>query len=487
MSRLAKAVAMFGASSVIGTLTQVIKGKLAAVVLGPAGVGVLGQLTNLWSLFNAVSGLSLFNGVIQRIASGVKNEDQKLVTQQFGSSLLFLTIFSCFSALSGVILSSTLSHLVFGDGGQRAPLIALILLSVPFGVTSQTYRSLMSGHALIRPVVTAQVAADLMGVVSFIPLVLWKGLWGAVLGFCLLQVFKLFFQLRAVRKSLGGKFILPSFRDFRLSEVQANLGFGANGILMAIMSVGSVLIIVRMIISVESLEAAGVYSSAWKVAALYFGAIYAAAGGFFLPTLVAARNAFEMEARVNETAALYLIVLPPAIICLLGTAPELMTLLFTTEFVGSAALLALMLPADLMRVTAETMGLCFLATRRLLRYSLIYIAWVAFFLLTSYALLLEWGLLGVASAYFISHFLNFFIVIVLCRLTFGMGLHSSTWQSLWIGMGLCLVPAALVIGEASFGWRILVSSLMLLIFISLNWRKPVFKKALDKITSRLIQ
>lgn len=487
MSRLAKAVALFGASSVIGTLTQVLKGKVAALVLGPAGVGVLGQLTNLWSLFNAISGLSLFNGIVQRIASGIRDGDQDLVTRQFATSLLFLTIFSCFATLVGVALSPWMSHLVFGDDGQRAPLVAVVLLCIPFSVTSQTYRSVMTGHALVKPVVKAQVAADLLSAITFIPLVVWLDLWGAVIGFCLLQVFKLAFQLRAVKHSLGGRFISPSFRDFRSQEIQTNLGFGANGILMAVMSVGAVLIIVRMIISVEGMEAAGLYTSAWKVATLYFGAIYAAAGGFFLPMLVAARNHNELSERVNETAGLYLIILPPAIICLLGFAPELMTLLFSNEFASSATLLALMLPADLMRVTAETMGLCFLATRKLFKYSIIYLAWVVLFLAASYAMLLQWGLNGVAFAYLGSHLLNFVIVVVLCAFTFNFGLASSVWKSLLVGMGLCVLPSGLVLGEAGLGWRVIGTTFMLALFLFVNWRQPEFQRIHKKIIHRLIK
>jgi PST family polysaccharide transporter len=485
MSRLAKAVALFGASSVVGTLSQILKGKLAAFVLGPVGVGVLGQLTNLWTLFNALSGLSLYNGIVQRIAAGVRDEDRELVARHFSSSLLFLTAFSCSTSVLGAIFSPFISDLVFGDRGQRSLLVAVILLSVPLGVTAQTYRSLMTGHTLVKPVVVAQVASDILGALVFIPLILWKGLLGAVLAFCGLQLFKIFFQLRVVAAELGRRYLRPSLRGFSWGEVRVNLGFGANGMLMAIMSIGTSLALVRMIISSEGLEATGLYSAAWKVATLYFGAIYAAAGGFFLPLLVATKSDAELEGRVNETALLYLFLLPPAIVALLAAAPELMTLLFTREFKPSAALLSMMLPADLMRITAETMGLAFLAKRKLFKYSVIYLGWVIAFLCVSYFSLEVWGLQGIAVAYLVAHTLNLAVVIVLCRSTFSMRLQSGTSQALLLGLAACCIPALMMWGGASFAARLAVSFVTLAAWLALSWRQPMFQELSHRLIRRL--
>jgi len=68
VSSLGKAFAFFTGASIIGSFTQVIKGKITAVLLGTEGVGVLNQLTSLWSLFSAVASLGFYNGMLRHLA-----------------------------------------------------------------------------------------------------------------------------------------------------------------------------------------------------------------------------------------------------------------------------------------------------------------------------------------------------------------------------------------------------------------------------------
>jgi len=485
MSKLAKAVAWFGASSVIGTVIQVAKGKFGALVLGPEGVGILGQLTNLWSLFSTISGLSFFNGIIQRVASGIRDDDQLVVARQFSTSLLFLTLFSCVTSLLGAILASPLSHLIFSDNGQRAGLVALILLSIPFGVTSQTYRSLLTGHSLVRPVVKAQVAADVLGVLVFIPLLLSYGMWGAVAAFGLLQVFKLALQVRVVALHVGRQFLLPSYRLFDWKEVRRNVTFGANGILMQVMGIGSAIMVVRLIITSSGMEAAGIYSAAWKVSALYFGAIYAAAGGYFLPMLVATKTNIELSERVNETASLYLYLLPPAVIGLVVSGREILTVLFTSEFRTAAVLMALMLPADLLRITSETKGLVYLARRKLIVYSTIYAFWAIAFLGLSFFMLKLWGLVGVAAAYLIAHALNFSIVSLLVRRDFGFTMSSRTKTAFLSGCLSCAAASVVALCVIDLPLRLGLGAAIGLAWLRFSWGDPEFRNLALKTLKRM--
>lgn len=485
MTKLAKAVALFGASSLLGTATQVVKGKLSAVVLGSEGVGVLGQLTNLWSLFSALSGLSFFNGIIQRVAAGARDGDQVMIARQFSTSLVFLTLFSCVASLTGAALARPISHLIFNDHGGRSGLVALILLSIPFGVTAQTYRSLLTGHALVKPVVKAQVAGDVLGVIVFIPMLYGLGLWGAVAAFGLLQLFKLGFQLVTVARSVGRDFLLPDLNLFDWKEVRKNVAFGANGILMQAMSIGSALVITRLIITSAGLNAAGIYNAAWKVATLYFGAIYAAAGGYFLPMLVAAKADNELSERVNETATLYLYLLPPAIITLVVAGPELVTLLFTREFHPAAVLMALMLPADMLRITAETTGLVYLARRKLFAYSAIYAVWVTAFLCISYFMLRRWGVVGVAGAYLLAHVINFLLIGSLVRRDFGLRMAPSTRAAFYSGCLACMAASAVALGVASFPIRLLAGATIGLAWLGLSWRESGFRELASKTIQRL--
>ena len=138
MSGILRAFTLFTGASVVGTLTQVVKGKLAAVFLGAAGVGVLNQLTSVWSLFAVIAGLGFYNGMVRHMAQRWDSEDRSSVHDHLSSSMLFLSIISLLVALVGCIYSEEVAAYIFDDGGKRADLVCLILTSVPVYIVSQS-------------------------------------------------------------------------------------------------------------------------------------------------------------------------------------------------------------------------------------------------------------------------------------------------------------------------------------------------------------
>jgi O-antigen/teichoic acid export membrane protein len=183
MKNFAKALALFGAGSSIGTLTQIVKGKLGAVFLGVEGVGILNQLTNAWSLLYTFSGLGFYNGIVQRISQANSICDEESVKKQFVTSLIFLSLFSIIATIGAVLFSSKISTFIFSDNGEKSWMVIIALSSVPFAVISQIYSGLFSGHRLVRQVVATQVLTDIVGLIIFIYLVINSNIIGAICAF----------------------------------------------------------------------------------------------------------------------------------------------------------------------------------------------------------------------------------------------------------------------------------------------------------------
>ncbi len=58
-------------TSLFGSATQIVKGKISAVFLGIVRVGVFNQLTLFYNLAMTLSSLGFFNGVTRNIAAAV--------------------------------------------------------------------------------------------------------------------------------------------------------------------------------------------------------------------------------------------------------------------------------------------------------------------------------------------------------------------------------------------------------------------------------
>jgi O-antigen/teichoic acid export membrane protein len=487
VKRFAKAIALFSAGSIIGTLTQVAKGKLGAVLLGPEGTGVINQLTNAWNLLYSLAGLGFYNGIVRRIAEARSADDREALARQLSTSLIFLSLVASLGAVLSAALARPISNALFDDRGQHASLVAITLISVPFAIMAQTYRGLLSGCQLVRPIVTAQVVSDVLGLVLFAILVLRLDLFGAALAFSGLQLLKLALQIAAVRRALPGTAILPRAATFSWREVGTNAGYGINGLFMVAVGVLTIVIVSRWIIATRGLGDNGIFSVAWKVASVYFGAIYASASSFYFPSLVACRDDEDLQARVNEAISLYFYLLPPLIISLMAFGEDLMVLLFSPEFSSAAALLLFLLPGDLFRVLAEAMGMAFLARRRLLAYTLTYVLWASAFLALSWTLLPRYALMGVAAAYLASQVISAVAVYVCARRSFSFSFAWPALRSMAAGILAVAVAAGALSQAPAPLWRYAQGAAILAIWFALAWTDARFRELATQACARLLR
>jgi len=484
VSGLARAIGMFSGSSVIGALTQVAKGKLSALLLGAAGVGIVSQLTTMWSLFSVVSGFGFYNGMARHMAQHWSAKEYHAFRAHMSSSIcLLFTSALTFSAL-GCIFSTELSHALFADKGAKAELVCLALLATPFFVMSQVYRAMLNATRSVNWLVRARITADVLSV-GALALFIWLfGLTGAVMGFISLHVLFLATTMWATKKALGIEYVTPDPRKFDAAQIRRNVGFGINGLLAVAIGIVATLLVSRWIIVDLGASQNGLFAMALKVGTVYLGGLSAAAGGYYFPTLAASKTDEEMFGHVNETLKLYLFIIAPAVVVLMTGGDILMQVLFSEEFVPAAMLLLLMLPADLFRITSETTGLALIAKKRLILSTSSYFAWACLYVWLALFLMPKFGILGAAAAYLISQFCNAVLLLCVTRLSLGYKMANDCAVAFLRGI-------ALVASTAGFLWYLenrwieyALCSVALAIWFAASMRDPYFRRLVTKAAQR---
>ena len=218
-------------ANIVSLGAQLVRGKLAALILGPAGVGVFNQLSTLWNLFNVAGGLGSFLGLVQHGSEAIAEDDDPALRRLTSTFLLLLGIVSCALALFGVLMSARISDWALHDGGRHADLVSLILLSVPVAVTAQTYHALLAAKRAVRALVVTQIITDLGAMLVFAVLIFPLGLTGAIAGFIATYVIMMIAKGIAVRRLFDAALVRPRLRDFDWGVVRGNVGFGASGLL----------------------------------------------------------------------------------------------------------------------------------------------------------------------------------------------------------------------------------------------------------------
>lgn len=424
---LARAFSALTGASVVSMAAQLVRGKLAALLLGPAGVGVFNQLSLAFNLFSVAGGLGSNNGIIQHGAEAMAAGDDAALRRLVSTSTLLLGAIACLLAAAGVIAAPWLSDLLLDDGGRHAYLVRLVLLAVPIGVSGSVYRALLSASRAVGELVRAQIISDVGGAIVFVALIFPLGLAGAILGFMATHLLFLVLGLAYARRSLGPGVLRPRVSQFSWAVVRGNVGFGASGLVMIALSNLSVLFVSRLVIDQLGLDASGIFSNAWRIASVYLGAVTATAISYYLPTITRCETAEDMGREVNATLRFYLYALPLVMAGIMALGEPLVWLILSDQFLPAAPLLLIFVPAELVRILAETTSMPLLARKRVRLFTLNYLVTSAVFVGVAYLLLPGFGLAGAALAYGIANVAYLALALLLARKQLDLGLEPETY------------------------------------------------------------
>jgi antigen flippase len=439
----ASAFTSLSLASGVSMAANVVRGKLAALFLGPAGVGMFNQLALMWNLFQISGSFGAFNGLVQHGTEAIVAKDEAALHRLASTWWILLTVFSCLLAGAGALGSRTISNWLLGDHGAHSTLVALMLVSIPFAVSAQVYRALLSAARAIPRLVRAQIVSDVGGALVFASLVPTFGLGGAILGFATIHVLFYVITALSVRRMLGSSYVKPKLRDFSWAVVRSNIGFGASGLAMIALSNLSVLVVSRLVIDRLGIGASGIFSNAWRIASVYLGAVTTTAISYYLPTLTRAETSEQMSGEVNATVRFYLFVMPPIMAAIMTAGEPIVWIILSRYFLPVAPLLLIFVPAELMRVLAETVAMPLLARRRLVPFTLLFSGQFALFVAGTAFALPVLGLIGAAGAYFLANAVNVIAAFTVCRSSFGIRFEPASRWALVRALALLAVVATI--------------------------------------------
>lgn len=481
---LARAFTALTAASAVSMAAQLVRGKLAALILGPAGVGVFNQLSLMWNLFSVAGGLGANNGIIQHGAEALVTGDEAALRRLASTSLLLLGGLACLLAAFGVAAAPWLSDLLLDDGGRHASLVRLVLFALPIGVSGAVYKALLSAGRGVRELVRVQVASDIGGAIVFAMLIVPLGLAGALLGFMATHFFFLVMSFANARRKLGAQAVRPRFKDFDWSVVRSNVRFGASGLVMIVLSNLSVLVVSRLVIEQLGLDASGIFSNSWRIASVYLGAVTATTISYYLPTITACRTAEDMSREVNGTLRFYLHALPLVMAAIMALGEPLVWLILSERFLPVASLLLIFVPAELLRIMAETMSVPFLARKRVAPFTALYVLQAATFIVAGALLIPRMGLSGAALGYGMGTAIGALATGTAARMTFGIRVQREAIVAILLAAILLgLVGAACA--YLPFGpRRLLAAALIAAAWLALTLRDAAARSTLTRLRDR---
>jgi antigen flippase len=410
--QILKSTALVGGSSVINVAIGIIRTKAMAVLLGPAGLGLVGLYGSVANLTQSVAGMGINTSGVRQIAEAVGSGD----TERIARTALVLRRVSILVGLLGAILllvfSAQVSTVTFGSK-QNAAAVSLLSVAVFFTLVSNGQGALIQGMRRISDLAKMGVLGALFGTVITIPLVYFfreQGVVPALVSVAAMSLVSSWWYSRKVQLET-----VPMTASQSGQEAAALLKLGFAFTTSGLMTMGSAYIIRITVLHKLGLEATGIYQSAWTLGGLYVAFILQAMGADFYPRLTAsAKDNTACNRLVNEQARVSLLLAGPGVIATLTFAPLVIALFYSANFGSAVGILRWICLGTILQVISWPMGFIIVAKGEKGLFLFSEVAWTVVHLGLAWICLERFGVNGAGIAFFGSYVfhvaLNYLIV-----------------------------------------------------------------------------
>jgi antigen flippase len=399
--QILKSSALVGGSSVLNIGIGIIRTKAIALLIGPAGFGMLSIYASIVTLTQTVAGMGVNSSGVRQIAVAAGLNEAGSIAR----TTIVLRRVSLLLGLIGagllIVFAKPISTLTFGND-SHAKQIAALSVATFFSLISAGQSALIQGMRRIASLAKAGVLGAFLGTFIAIPLVYIlrdRGIVPALTAVAIMTALTSWWYSRKVA------IIAPSMSaELVFKEASALLKLGFAFMSSGLMTMGVAYIIRVTVLRELGVEATGLYQSAWTLGGLYVGFILQAMGADFYPRLTAqAENNVACNRLVNEQAQVGLLLAGPGVIATLTFAPLVIALFYSARFGAAVDILRWICLGTIIQVVTWPMGFIIVAKAKQAIFVGCELAWAVVSLGMAWFCIKNFGLSGVGIAFFGSY------------------------------------------------------------------------------------
>lgn len=424
--QILKSSALIGGSSAINIAVGIIRTKAMAVILGPAGFGLMGVYSAIIDLAQSIAGMGISSSGVRQIAAAVGSGD----TQRIARTVGVLRRTSIVLGIAGAVLlaafSQPVSDVTFGSD-EHAAAVVLLSLAVLFRLISAGQGALLQGMRHISDFAQMNVVGAVFSAIASIALVYFWHQDGVVLAVVAIAAMSVVISWWYSRKVQIHSPVMTASEIREETGALLKLGFAfmASGFLM----MGAAYAVRMMVIRLLSLEAAGYYQAAWTLGGLYVGFILQAMGADFYPRLTAVAQDNDLCTRmVNEQTQISLLLAGPGVLATLVFAPLVISLFYSAEFQAAIDVLRWICLGIALRVITWPMGYIIVAKGEQNLFFWAEVAWTVVNVGLSWICINSFGLNGAGIAFFGSYVFHAILIYPIVRYLSGFRWSAANNQ-----------------------------------------------------------
>lgn len=349
-----------GVASVLNIAFGLAKMKVAAVLLGPAGVGLIGLYQNLIQTGSTIASLGIAQAGTRQIAAAKATGGPSAVDRTRRALFWGMLILSILGGLLFFMVSRWTSIYLL-DAQDREGEVAWLSIGVMLTVVAAGQTALLTGMRRTTHLALIQVTSGLTGAVIGI-FSLWQ--WGQA------GLIAMLLSAPAATLAVGYLFTsrLPRVKGLHtgwhelLVEWRCLSRLGIALMLSALVTTLSLLAVRGLVRQQLGQEALGHFQASWSIGMTYLGFVLTAMATDYFPRLSAVIRDKEAACRmVNEQTEMALMLCGPVLLAMFGLAPWVVQTLYSSEFSPASDLLRWQIAGDILKVLSWPLGFTLLA------------------------------------------------------------------------------------------------------------------------------
>jgi O-antigen/teichoic acid export membrane protein len=329
--QIVKATSLFGGVQIINILIQIIRSKIIAVLLGPAGIGIMALLNSTLSLIKSSSDFGLGVSAVQDIALSTKTANNYQIGKTVTIVRRLVWITGALGTLIVLVLSPLLSKLAFGNKDFTIAFI-WISISLLFQQLSTGQFVILQGMRKIKLLAKANVLGSALGLIFTLPFYYNYGVKGIVPGIIGTSLIVLLVSWYFSRKIIIEEVDISFSQTYTSSKKMLKMGLMIS--LSSFLAIGASYILRIFINKTGGIIQVGLYDAGFMIVNTYVGLVFTAMSTDYFPRLSSVSENNKLCRKIiNQQAEIAILILAPILVVFLFFIKEIVILLYSNQFV----------------------------------------------------------------------------------------------------------------------------------------------------------
>lgn len=418
-NQILKSTSIFGGSQIVTILLGIVRTKIVAILLGPAGLGIIGVFQSIIDLMRSGYGFGIDTAAVRDVAAAnIENDGDKLnKTVSLFNKLFYLSAFV--GAIGCIVFCYPISIWAFGESTYSIH-IALLSLAVFFTILTVGRSSILQGMRRIGDMAKSSIIGSVLSLLITIPLYYFWKIDGIIPYFILINILT-FICANIYYKRLHFKTTYISYKA--ACKIGTNvLKFGFYVVVAGLIGTFTMFLLRGLIIKNIDLDAAGLFQSAWTITSVYLALILRSMGSDFFPRLSAIADDNKLvKGLVNEQSYITLLIASPIIVGMILFSDVAISILYSSKFSHAGSLLQWQLVGTFLKVLSWPIAFIMLAKNKGLLFLITEILFYGVYILICHFMIDTYGLDITGIGYLIAYMVYLPSVFIAGKYISGFG------------------------------------------------------------------